>query len=87
MLKKIFVVLEENNWNGYQSTEVETFANLKDAEEEFERRIKEVEEDLKNEEGIIKEKSPTVYSIYIDGFYNCSHTTISIVKRMIALEG
>ena len=87
MLKKIFIVIEENNWNGYSNVEVEAYSNLKDAQEEFERRIKNAENDLKNEENIIKEKSPTVCSIYIDGFYDCSHTTISIVARMIDLEG
>jgi hypothetical protein len=86
MLKKIFIVIEENNWNGNSNAEVEAYSNLKDAQKEFERRIKNVENDLKNEENLIKEKSPTVYSIYIDGSYDCSCTTISIVSRMIDLE-
>jgi hypothetical protein len=85
-MKKVFIVIEENNWNGSSDVGVEAYGNLKDAQKEFERRIKAAEEDLKNEEDVIKERSPTVYSIYIDGFYDCSHTTISIVSRTIDLE-
>ena len=86
MLKKIFIVIKENNWNYRSNVEVEAYSNLKDAQEEFERMIKNAENVLKNKENIVKEKSSTVCSIYIDGFYDCSHTTISIVARMIDLE-
>lgn len=34
-MKKIFIVIEENNWNGSSDVEVEAYGNLKDAQKEF----------------------------------------------------